>query len=82
MQVLAHLPQPFVISLVASSGKKLSIQGMPAINEWQEMESIPGTQTSCRIVGRILFNLEGVRYTAKKSNQKHIIPTEKCISVD
>jgi hypothetical protein len=39
---------------------------MPALNEWQEMESIPGTQTSCRIVDRILINLEGVRYTAKK----------------
>jgi hypothetical protein len=39
---------------------------MPAMNEWQEMESIPGTQTSYRIVDRILINLEGVRYTAKK----------------
>ena len=36
--------------------------GIPALKEWQEIESIPGLQMSTSSFDRILFNLGGVRY--------------------
>ncbi len=49
------------MSLVAKFGNRLSKEGIPALKEWQEIVSKPGTQTSCKSFERILFNQEGVK---------------------
>ena len=54
-QSLFQRPQPFIKSLVANSGKRLKVLGIPARKEWQEIESTPGTQMSASIVASTLL---------------------------
>ena len=49
-------------SLVARSGKRLRVLGMPALKEWQEMELIPGVQMSARRWERVILNWAIVRF--------------------
>jgi len=39
----------------------LSKDGIPALKEWQDIVSTPGTQMSAKSVDRMQLNLEGVK---------------------
>lgn len=48
-------------SLVASSGKVLTVLGIPARKEWQEMVLLPGVQISDNRLARTLLKCVGVK---------------------
>jgi hypothetical protein len=58
----AQRPHPFIRSSVASSGKRLSVLGIPARNEWQEMVLMPGLHISERRSDNVRLNWLMVRF--------------------